>query len=262
MNKTVLVTGASSGIGESLTKYLLDKGYYVIGLSRKKPISVEFPYYECDLSNITQIKQTTTQILNDNINIDVLVNCAGVGTGGSIEDISYEDLKWVFDVNILGVIELIKGLLPVLKKNNKSKIINIGSVAGEITIPFQLSYTMTKSSLHKLTEGLRIELKPFGVDVASVLPGDTKTGFTKNRKNILPENSPYLDRANRSINKMAKDEQKGVSALKVVKVIEKLIRKKKMRSSTTVGFDYKILVCLSRILPKRLVEKIVMKMYG
>jgi len=262
MNKTVLISGASSGIGLSLANKMQEDGYTVIGLSRKKPSNISFKYYECDLTNMELIKTVSKKIILDYNTIDILINCAGVGTGGAIEEISDQDLLWVYNVNLFGTVELIKNLLPALKTSKKAKIINIGSVAGEITIPYQTSYSMSKSSLQRLTEGLRIELKQFNIDACTVLPGDTKTGFTSNRKTILNKNSPYKRNVERSIAKMEKDEQNGVSPNRVVKVIYKVINRNRMPIQVVVGLDYKFLVFLSRVLPRRLVEYIITKMYG
>jgi short-subunit dehydrogenase len=262
MNRVVLISGASSGIGLSLANKMHEDGYTVIGLSRKTPSKISFKYYECDLTNTEQIQSICKQISTEYPIIDILINCAGVGTGGAIEEISDKDLRWVYDVNLFGTIELIKNILPALKSSNNAKIINIGSVAGEITIPYQASYSMSKSSIQRLTEGLRMELKQFNIDACTVLPGDTKTDFTSNRKTVLNENSPYKINVERSIAKMEKDEQNGVSPNKVVNVIYKVIKRKKMPIQVIVGFDYKFLVFLSRVLPRRLVEFIITKMYG
>ncbi len=135
MSKVVLISGASSGIGLSLANKMHEDGYTVIGLSRKKPNDISFKYYECDLTNTELTKSVSKQIVTSYNTIDILINCAGVGTGGAIEEISDADLKWVYNVNLFGTVELIRNILPSLKKSNKAKIINIGSVAGEITIP-------------------------------------------------------------------------------------------------------------------------------
>lgn len=262
MSKTVLITGASSGIGWFLADDLHRKGYTVLGLSRKKPNNVDFEYFECDLTDTKAMESIVESIKEKHPIIDVLVNCAGVGTGGALEEIPTNDTKWVFDVNVFAVMELTRLVLPALKQSNNAKIINVGSVAGEITIPYQVSYSMSKSSITRFSEGLRMELKPFKIDVTTVLPGDTKTGFTNNRKVITNENSPYADHVSRSINKMAKDEQNGVSPMKVVAVIERMMKKKRMPVQKVVGLDYKILVGLSKVLPKKWIEYIVIKLYG
>jgi len=262
MSRVVLISGASSGIGLRLANKMNNDGYTVIGLSRKKPSNISFKYYECDLTNTELIKSVSNQIITAYKTIDILINCAGVGTGGAVEEISDEDLKWVYNVNLFGTVELIRNILPALKTSSNAKIINIGSVAGEITIPYQTSYSMSKSSVQRLTEGLRIELKQFNIDACTVLPGDTKTDFTSNRKTILKEHSPYKENVERSVAKMEKDEQNGVSPDKVVKVIYKVIKRQRMPIQIVVGLDYKFLVFLSRVLPRRLVEFIITKMYG
>jgi len=260
VNKRVIITGASSGIGKTLAIRMKSLGYEVIGISRRNP-DTDMDFYECDLSNVESIESFAERYIEEVGELDILINCAGVGTGGAIEYNSYEDILWVHQVNVMGLIELTNKLLPLLK-NSKGRIINVGSVAGEIAIPFQTIYSMTKASIMKYTEGLRMELKPFGVQVSTVLPGDTKTDFTGNRKTINPPNNAYYERVDRSIKKMENDEQNGVSPEKVAKLVLKLLRKKRMPIHRIVGIDYKILVFLSKILPKRFVELIIYNMYG
>ena len=260
MNDVILITGASSGIGLQAAQFFHTKGYNVIGLSRTKPENCEFTYITCDLTKTEDISEAIKKIPYEHI--DVLINCAGVGTGGAVEMVPEQDLKWVFDVNLFGLIEFTKQSLSLLKKSNSGKIINVGSMAGEITIPYQLSYSMSKSALHRFTEGLRIELRPFGIQATTIMPGDTKTDFTANRKTINPPGNPYEDVVHKSISKMEKDEQQGVPSQKVVNVISKMIKKKRLPVFRIVGFDYKVLYLLSRILPARLVERIVTKMYS
>ena len=262
MSKKILITGASSGIGKEAANFFSQKGYDVIGLSRKKPKGVEHSYYECDLGNEEEIVKVASKIKKEHSHIDVLINCAGVGTGGAVEDTSYDHLKWTLNINVLGLVEVTKQLIPLLRQSSNGKIINLSSVAGEISIPFQVAYSMSKAAIIKFSDGLKIELKPFGIDVCSVLPGDTKTSFTQNRVTFLPNESQYKDRVKRSIEKMEKDEMNGVSPLKVVKVLNKLTNKKRMPVKVTVGLDYKFLVFLSKVLPKKLVTFIVTKLYG
>ena len=195
--------------------------------------------------------------------IDVLINCAGIGISGAVEHTTLEEAKKIFDVNVIGQFYITKKFIPFLRESKKGKIINIGSVAGELTIPFQTFYSMTKSAMHKFTEGLRIELKPLNIDVCSVLPGDTKTGFTKNRyQPSVIEDALYKNRIKNSIKRMEKDEQNGRNPISVVKVINKLIKRKKMPVHVTVGLDYKFLVFLGKVLPKRLASFIISKLYG
>jgi short-subunit dehydrogenase len=199
----------------------------------------------------------------ENESIDVLVNCAGMGVSGAIEYSSEKEFRKIFDVNVMGQFLLTKNLIPLLRKATNAKIINIGSVAGELIIPFQTFYSMTKAAIHAFSEGLRNELRPFNIQVVSVLPGDIKTDFTKNREMpLFLEDEVYKDRIKKSLARMAKDEENGMPAISVAKVIKKLIDKKRVPVAKTVGFQYKLFVFLQRVFPKSFVNWIIKKMYG
>lgn len=264
MIKTVCISGASSGIGFTTAKYLHELGYRVIGLSRKYPKeNYDFEYFLCDITKEKDIENFNKELSKKVDSIDCLINCAGMGVSGAIEYSTIEEAKKIFDVNVLGQFMLTKALIPYLRKSINGKIINIGSVAGEIVIPFQTFYSMSKAAISAFSEGLRIELEPFGIQVTCVLPGDIKTEFTKNRQ--LPtvlENEVYQDRIKNSLARMAKDEENGMKPIQVSKVIHRLIKKNKLPVNRTVGIQYKFFVFLKRILPKSLVSYIIRKMYG
>ncbi len=264
MNRVIVISGASSGIGKATAEYFSNLGDKVIGLSRSYPKEeYKYDYVLCDLGKEADIDKAISEIEKITDHIDVLINCAGIGISGALEHTTMKEATEICNVNVLGQFFLTKKSINLLRKSKNAKIINIGSVAGELTIPFQTFYSMTKSAIHRFTEGLRIELKPFGIGVSAVLPGDTKTAFTANRfqPNVV-EDDLYKDRIKRSIQKMEHDEQNGMSPESVVKVINKLVNRKNMPILVTVGFSYKVLVLLSRILPKRLVYWIITKMYG
>lgn len=265
MNRVIVISGASSGIGRVTAEYYHKLGDKVIGLSRKYPtFDYEFDYVLCDLSNQASVENAMIEITKITDHIDVLINCAGIGISGAVEHTSLDEVNKIFQVNVIGQFYITKVLLPLIRNSKKGKIINIGSVAGELTIPFQTFYSMTKASMHKFSEGLKMELKPLGIDVCCVLPGDTKTGFTDNRyQPSVLEDGLYKDRIKRSIEKMEKDEQNGMSPMAVVKVIDRQVRRKRnMKILVTVGFGYKFLVGLAKILPKRLANWILSKMYA
>lgn len=264
MSKTVVISGASSGIGFTTAEYLDSLGYNVIGLSRKHPSKeFSFKYFLCDITKDNQIKKFVEELKKETDSIDVLINCAGMGVSGAIEYSTEEELRKIFDVNVFGQFLLTKSLLTFLRKSSEAKIINIGSVAGELIIPFQTFYSMTKAAIHAFSEGLRNELQPFNIQVTTVLPGDIKTGFTKNREMpLIIEDEVYKDRIKKSLARMAKDEENGMPAIFVSKVILKLIKKKRLPVAKTVGFQYKLFIFLQRIFPKSFVNWIIKKMYG
>lgn len=178
---------------------------------------------------------------------------------GAVEYHAEDETRKIIDVNIVGLINVIRLSLPYMKKG--SKIINISSVAGPISIPYQILYSLTKSGILAFFNGLRNEVRRLGIKVTSILPGDTKTNFTQNReKNI--DNGRYGKRIENSVRKMEKDETNGVSAFKVAKKVYKVSKKKNPNTYYVVGFSYAFLVFLSRILPKRFVNWIIFKIYG
>jgi short-subunit dehydrogenase len=260
MSKTILVSGASSGIGYDIATYFHELGFDVIGLSRKYPVKdYKFKYILCDITNEQQVKEAISQIEE----LDILVNCAGMGISGAVEYTTYEEVKKIHEVNVYGTFLMSRECIPLLRNNKGSKIINIGSVAGELAIPFQTFYSMTKASIQLYTEGLANELKPFGIKVSCVLPGDTKTEFTKNRvqPNVV-ENELYKTRIKDSIEQMERDEQNGMPVRSVTKVVHKVIKQKNPPLMKTVGIQYKFFVLLKKILPKRFVNFVLYKMYG
>lgn len=262
MSKVVVITGSSGGIGLATSKYLNKKGYKVYGLSRRGMNEDGVKSIKCDVTKIDEVKTALKQVYDNEGRIDVVINNAGLGVSGAVEYSSAEELKKIFDLNVFALVSVSQASLNYLRES-QGIIVNIGSVAGELTIPFQTFYSMTKVAVSTFSEGLRMEVKPFKIRVSCVLPGDTKTDFTKNRDRPIVESDPiYLDRIKNSLSKMEKDEQNGVDPIKVSKVIYKVINKKSPPVKVTVGLDYKFLVFLRRLLPIKLVNHILYKMYG
>jgi short-subunit dehydrogenase len=264
MNRIICITGASSGIGRALAEFFHQEHDTVLGISRSYPQDeCHFDYFLCDVADEENVVKTFQKIREKYDHMDVLINCAGMGISGAIEHASLDEVKRIFAVNVFGAFLVSKHAMDLLRNAKHPKIINVGSVAGELTLPFQAFYSMTKSSLHTFSEALRMELRPFSIDVCTVMPGDTKTAFTRNRLKSVMEKDPfYHDRVKRSLERMEKDEQNGKSPFSVVRVVDKLLKKRRMPVSVSVGFKYKWFVFLSRILPNRLVNDALFQMYG
>lgn len=261
MSKVVIITGSSSGIGEVCADFLLSKGYIVYGLSRTKPKNENINFLKCDVTNQEEAIDVINRIYALEGRIDVLINNAGMGISGAFELTKAEEIDKIINVNLRGVINLSQATIPYLRES-KGKIINIGSVAGEFVIPFQSFYSITKAGVAVLSESLRLELKPFGIKVTCVMPGDTKTKFTANREKNEETGSIYGERIKKSVAQMERDEQKGKSPISVAKVIYKVIKKKNPAPKITVGFSYKLLVFLKRILPLKVIHFILYRKYG
>lgn len=260
--QVVIITGASQGIGYNLSLYLKHKGYIVYGLSRSKITNKNINYIKCDLEDENNIKSAINEIYNKEKRIDILINNAGIGISGSIEASSIDDVKKIFNVNVFGPFLMTKYILPIMRKQRFGKIVNIGSVASEFSIPFQSFYSSTKSSLRDFTLALKNEVSIYGIGVSLILPGDIKTNFTKNRKRNDNELNIYKNRVKQSIEVMEKDEENGYSVNYATKKIYKVIKRKNMPLFKTIGNKYKFLIFLKRLLPINLVNNLVGKIYG
>lgn len=270
----VLITGASSGIGKATAEYLASKGFKVYGTSRRvlEEVAIDlssgdtkgfFHMIQLDVCSEDSVKKAVNYVVSKEGHIDILINNAGFGIAGSVEDTSIEEAYSQFDTNFFGMLRMCRAVLPIMRKQKKGLIINISSVAGLISIPFQSMYSASKYSIEAVTEAMRMELKPFGVKVAMVEPGDTKTGFTDKRQYVkaAKEGSPYSEKFKKSISAMEKSETQGPGPKKVVKSITRIIGSKNPPIRVTAGFSYKLIVFLKRFLPSRLVEFVVSKIY-
>lgn len=275
-SQVVLLTGASSGIGRATARWLMKRGFHVYGTSRKasgigdgqpdeRDASGGFiKMIPLDVTSQESAQSAVKAVLEREGRIDVLINNAGMGIAGSIEDTSMEEAKKQFETNFFGVLRMIRLVLPTMRKQGYGKIIVVSSVAGVISIPYQSMYSASKYALEALIEALRHEVAPFGIKACLVEPGDTRTGFTSSR--IIAEaagkDSPYDSRFRRSLSRMEHDEQNGASPDDVARVICRMILKKKPPIRKTVGFGYKAILFLKRLLPSALVEKLVGKLYA
>lgn len=270
--KVVLVTGASSGIGQAIANTLMEKGYRVYGTSRNVKLGTTIKAKQgsgflkmipLDVRSEESIKNAVDYILQNEITIDVLINNAGFGIAGSVEDTSPEEALSQFDTNFFGVLRMCRAVLPKMREQKQGLIINISSVAGLISIPYQSMYSASKYAIEAMTEALRIEVKPFGIKVSMVEPGDTKTGFTNNRQyTAASSNSVYNTSFLKSIRTMEKDEQNGHPPKLIVDAVLKIMNSKNPPIRIIPGFSYKTLVFLKRILPSRFVEFVVGKIYS
>lgn len=277
MKKVALITGASSGIGRATAQYLMAKGYHVYGTSRKAEGRFSEGHSDFDQTSggfidmipldvtcDTSVEIAVKTVLAKEGQIDVLVSNAGTGIAGAIEDTAIEEAKSQFETNFFGALRVIQAVLPIMRQQHSGRIIALSSVAGVISIPYQAHYSASKFAMEGLIEALRYEIAAFGIKVCLVEPGDTKTDFTRSRiiSKGSDEKSPYHARFLRSLARMERDEQNGASPDTVARVIYTMIRKKNPPVRVTVGFQYKTVLFLKRILPARLLEKIIGMLYN
>ena len=192
--KIVLITGGSSGIGKSIGNFLHEKGYTVYGTSRN-PDNVKdsvFPLVKLDVRDAESIANAVQEVVTKSGGIDVLINNAGVGITGPLEEIPAEEIKNNFDTNVFGPIAVMKAVLPYMRKQKSGLIINVTSIAGYMGLPYRSVYSASKGALELITEALRMEVKNFGVHITNVAPGDFATNIASRRYHApLIEGSAY-----------------------------------------------------------------------
>ncbi len=260
--KVIIVTGASSGIGLAIAKHLVKKGNRVYGVSRTKIHEKNIRSIQADVTDSKKLKEVYQEIYDNEGRVDILINNAGFGISGSIEDTPSADIESLFNVNFFGVVNSTKAVLPVMRKSGGGKILNISSVASKLTIPFQSFYSSTKAAVNTFSEALANEVAPFKIQVGVVLPGDIKTGFSKNRKKNKVESCCYAKRVELSLGLMEKDEHNGMDPECIAKAVNRLVNKKRIPLYKTVGLKYKVFVLLAKILPAKFVNNLVGSVYA
>ena len=263
MSKIVLITGASSGIGKSIALFLNEKGFKVYGTCRnpKKYNISKFSLLKCDINSISEIEDVINFIIKKESRIDVLINNAGIGITGPIEETTDQDIKSAFQTNVFGPIDIIKRCIPSMRKNNNGLIINITSVLGYFGIPYRGIYCSTKSSLEIIGEVLSMELKKFNIRVVNVAPGDFKTDIASRRIDTkLNKMSFYNTDYKESIQSANKHVNEADDPEIIAILIYKIIISKSPKIHYKVGtFIQKFSIILKMLLPDKLFEKILLK---
>ena len=259
MNKVVIVTGGTSGIGLAAVEALRARGCGVYALSRRGPGAGHIP---CDVADEQSARAAVNQVLEKEGRIDILVNCAGFGISGAAELTPLEMAKRQLDVNLFGTANLVNAVIPAMRRQGGGRIVNTGSVAGFVPIPVQTWYSASKAAVQSYTMAMANELRPFGITLAAVLPGDTKTGFTAARNKIDDPEGLYGGRIERSVKRMEHDEQTGVPAEVVGAFIARVALKKRGKPLYIPGFSYNLVNVLIRILPSGLANRLIGLLYA
>jgi short-subunit dehydrogenase len=179
MSQTVLVTGASSGIGAAVARLFHARGFTVFGTTRANPVSsAEFTLLSLDVTSDNSVKDCFDQIMSRTGRIDILVNNAGYALNGAAEETSLAEAKEQFETNFFGAVRTINTVLPSMRKARAGRIINIGSLVGLIAVPYSAFYCATKFALEAYSESLWYELKPFGIAVSLIEPGFVRTSIS------------------------------------------------------------------------------------
>ncbi len=263
--RVVIITGASSGIGKTVAEFLHKKGFTVYGLSRNIEPSDKLPHViKTDITNDESVKNAVRTIFEKEGKIDALLNIAGFGIAGSVEDTSIEEAHSQLETNFFGTVRMVKEVLPIMRKQKGGYIINLSSIGGIVGLPFQAFYSASKFAIEGYTEALRHEVKPFGIKVSLIEPGDFKTNFTKNRRKTGDSliDKAYTERFLKCLSVMEKDEQNGADPIEIAKLVNKILNTKNPRLRYLAGpYSEKLFVVLRRFLPENLVLFIFEKYY-
>ncbi len=264
--RVVLIAGASSGIGKVCSEYLAGKGMTVYGASRSLQAGngTAFTALRMDVTDDNSVHQCVQKIQQEQGRLDVVINCAGYGVAGAVEDTSPEEAMAQFDTNFFGAHRVCRAVLPIMRQQRSGIIINISSIAGLLAVPFQAFYSASKFAMEGMTEALRMEVHPFGIRVVLIEPGDFKTDFPANRKNSIASQQSDVYRASleRCVGVMKEEEQQGKAPYPVAKLVERIIDTPSPRLRYTVGpFGERLGPKLKSVLPYRLYELLFMKHY-
>ncbi|MCL1921760.1 MAG: SDR family oxidoreductase [Kiritimatiellaeota bacterium] len=259
MKRVVVITGSSKGIGRELAALYHRNGCEVFGLARTS-CDEGFTQIACDVASPESVAAAFEEIIRRAGRIDLLVNNAGYGISGAVENVSGADARAITDVNFLGVFHCVKAALPHLRAS-RGRIVNVASVAGLLPIPFQAFYSATKAAVHAFSLALASEVAPFGVGVCCVLPGDAQTAFTANRKKGAAE-GVYAQMAERSVAVMEADERHGMTARYAAGKIYAASLRRRLPLTLVVGPKYRALYALSRLFPMRIVNAAIRAMYA
>ena len=267
MKEVVLVTGASSGIGRAAAELFAKKDYIVYAAARRmdkleaiaseavRPVSL-------DVTDDESMAACVKQVLDAEGRIDVLVNNAGYGSYGAVEDVSMTEARGQFDVNVFGLARMCQLVLPSMRENGHGRIINIASVGGRVWTPYAAWYHASKFAVEGLSASMRLELKPFGIDVVVIEPGVIQTPWSDIAAQHLRDASrggAYAADAERTANMLAK-QYAGRLATKpktIAKCIVKAAAARRPRTRYLLGYGAKPLVCVKSLFGDKLYDKLI-----
>lgn len=261
-DKVCLITGGTSGIGLATAAEMKKRGYAVYELSRRAAAQTEFYHIRADVTDEQAVNNAVEEILRREDHIDVVINNAGFGVSGAVEFTALADAKRQLEVNFFGMVNVCKAVLPKLRAQGRGRIVNLSSVAGVIPIPFQTYYSVSKAAINAYTMALANEVRPFGVQVCAVMPGDIRTGFTAARQKSQLGDEVYGGRISRSVAGMERDEQNGMRPETAGAYIASVATRRAVKPLCAIGAQYKLFCVLAKLLPVRTLNWLVGLIYA
>lgn len=265
--KVVLVTGASSGFGNAIARALAAKKHRVFGTARASSSRTAdgFTTLTLDVTQDDSVAACVAAVIRDAGRIDAVINNAGIGIAGALEDTTAAEALAQFETNFFGTHRVCRAVLPHMRAQRAGVIVNMSSLAGRIALPFQGFYSATKFALEAYTEALRMEVRPFGIAVAMIEPGDFATSFTANRRMTSASipGSPYYESMHRAIATMARDEQANADLSPVIDAVQAILecRRPALRYPRATAIQ-RTFNALRPFLPQRVAEYLIRDTYG
>ncbi|SFF70311.1 Short-chain dehydrogenase [Actinoplanes philippinensis] len=259
MERTVLVTGASSGIGLATAAALVARGFRVFGTSRdperlkpgQRADGVE--YLALDLGDEASVEALAGTLAG----VDVLVNNAGESQSAPIEELPGDALRRIFQVNVFGPVRLAQLALPGMRERRYGRVVMVGSMLASFPLAYRSAYGASKAAIKGFSNGARQELTPFGVWLTTVEPGSIATGISERRTQYIREDSPYREDFARMLTALDRNERGGITAERVARTIVAAIEAERPKARYAVGSNAPAVFALKRLLPAGIVERIV-----
>ena len=261
-SEVAIVTGGSSGIGRETALALAAHGCQVYEFSRHDAGVPGVAHLDCDVSDEARFQAAVQSVFEKEGRIDILVNNAGFGISGAAEFTDNANARRLLDVNLFGAVNGCKAVIPLMRAAGGGRIVNLSSVAAPIAIPFQVWYSVSKAAVSAYTAAVANEVRPFGITMTAILPGDIRTGFTAAREKSPVGDEVYGGRISRSVAVMEHDEQTGMDPAFAGKQIARIALKKRVKPEYAIGLKYKIFVVLARLLPCGWKNRIIGMLYA
>jgi NAD(P)-dependent dehydrogenase (short-subunit alcohol dehydrogenase family) len=258
MDKVVLITGASAGIGQACADRLHGAGWTVVGASRRGTSSGGWTPLVMDVDQDDSVTQGVARVLDEHGRLDAVVAGAGWGLAGSVEQTPMAEAKAQLETNFWGAVRVVQAALPAMRERGSGRLVLISSLGGVISLPFQAFYSASKFAMEGYGEALAYEVAPFGIEVTLVEPGNVRTDFTTSRRDVVPPDGvdPYGAAVAKAIGLMERDEANGVAPEAAAAVVQRVLESSRPPRRASVGKSgERIGLLAKRLMPYRLFEK-------
>lgn len=264
MSKIILITGTSSGFGKATAELLAQQGHTVYGTSRTPHEHPTIHFLQMDVTIRDSVEKGVAQLIAEQGRIDVLINNAGMGIGGSLEHATPDEIRLQMHTNFGGCVNLCQAVLPHMRRQHSGRIINLSSIGGIMGLPYQGFYSASKFAIEGFSEALAAEVRGFGISVSMVEPGDFATGFTSSRRNspLAASDASYGPSFQRSLAIIEKEENGGLQPIVLARRIARIVDCRRPRLRYVVAnLEQRLSVLLKRLLPGNMFVNILRNYY-